>query len=1244
MSNMAARLLMALTFVLSTVVTLADQPEPMAAVHVAVLMPQVVGDLPEPQRDAFAGALDAVMTDQLGSDHRYRVVDRQALDAMLAERELTNAKVDALNVQTIAAPLRPLFSAGVLLVSEVDLQARSVIVEAVSAQRGTRLGGLYLQLDQLAEDDLAQAVGVRLPQLLDRVQASLAADQDKQLVEVISDLPGGLERSRWLSDEAADVARQCVASAGEVSLLVPRRPMVTREERLLRLMGLSQARPGDAAAGLRVSPEIVVRTRVTEQTEVGATFSKTPITLSATVTTADAQTISKTWTGPAQQWDRLLASMKQWLDRELARLGQGDPTQRIDDEKRARELAQRELASIDSWTGLGGSQIGSLPMRTQMRLSDAARRAAHLDPTNETAAWMVAMTYLANQQAQSAQNWSEQFCRQVMLELQRYLDRFGADHAAHHRDVLHRMIRIGMGRMWVLQKKGTPEVAATRGGQLLLGEPDPAQYEIARRYVRAMADWGARSLTDPAYRGGNTHAVFGNHVVNMLVPNIPDDQIADEYAWWQRFYTTRIHSVPDHQRYAHHGADVMTPWPLVQAAFAARRGEPDAVRKALQEVADQYPLDVRAVWGGNRHEPLIVRTFLRAAGDTEADKWLPSVSDAPGTVTIAFNDMAQLMQRLRPQTPPVWESGSSIDLPGIELVVPKSVRDSAFLKGAWSSRSAEAVLQTGRHIWLTAPGIFPQNLSVDTHLWVGVMEPDGPDRRRLVTSPIPWPKQGENDSTPHWSWAHAVDRGDRSVVFMGTEARGLLRLEQDQSQWRARWLDATHGLPSNRIDRLATVQHNGQPQLLVICREQIQVERGYRQVAVVYVLDVDTGRATLLYDGRSDAKRIMHPAAALGDGRRVLLELAGSEAYPELLDVQQIAGFVRSGAWTSRELPMPFVSPHDGPGQPGRLWWSYWHHHPPGHRLVELDAHSLEPVGSAAPGRAPEKRVSVAVDTRRVCEIFSHVMAGSAAPSDATIEQWPRVDTGLTVGSGDVLWMAIGHAGRLTRIVGYRPAPRDTQDWAGQDQWFGPFQTPGNQYILGLRRAEQSGQLLLSTTGHVKLLDERRLIEAAQRAQAVRSTSQWRGAYAKRAAKRGLSGVVPVLLLNGQPNEALAMLAAARTNPHQPSRPDQQAAVFDFWQARVLAAMPGRLGEAVDLYDRIASGTNTSPAVEAFARANQIVLLHRQQRWRELLELAQRVETRFPQTQATASSRGIAWYINKAQRQQRGPDQTTAER
>ena len=222
----------------------------------------------------------------------------------------------------------------------------------------------------------------------------------------------------------------------------------------------------------------------------------------------------------------------------------------------------------------------------------------------------------------------------------------------------------------------------------------------------------------------------------------------------------------------------------------------------------------------------------------------------------------------------------------------------------------------------------------------------------------------------------------------------------------------------------------------------------------------------------------------------------------------------------------------------------------------------------------------------------------------------------------------------VRRIVGYRPGPKGGKDWAEEDCWIGPFQLPAYSSINRMVPDGDSG-LLLSTSTGVYRMDCDAVVARAQRSGRVCSTAEWRKQYEKRLGETGWGSLAPTLILGKRWDEALKLMDDRQkqlgTVTKASSRTDRDEWIrLQLWRAYVNAKQPDRIAQAIECYNRVAGSSLASHPAEAFARINQILLLHKAGRWREMLDLCEKVTARFPQTKPRKESDRLNWYINDA--------------
>ncbi len=226
---------------------------------VAVLETEVLANLPAENGKTLAGVIDMILTESLARQEGMCMVDRQALDKLLAEKAAQMAGLAGglakVAPADVAERLRPFWAAGVLVCSRVEAadpkQAAagsvSISLEAVAAQTGQLLAELHFTANRESSGKVApRPLEARLSQFWQAVRRNASRAKDLPLVEVPeTQLISSLPRLQWMADDLADSLRAVASASRHANLLTSRHPASTREERLLRVMGLAVAKSHD---------------------------------------------------------------------------------------------------------------------------------------------------------------------------------------------------------------------------------------------------------------------------------------------------------------------------------------------------------------------------------------------------------------------------------------------------------------------------------------------------------------------------------------------------------------------------------------------------------------------------------------------------------------------------------------------------------------------------------------------------------------------------------------------------------------------------------------------------------------------------------------------------------------------------------------------------------------------------------------------------------------------------------------
>ncbi len=1186
---------------------------------VAVIEPEVSAAGPQTQRNALAGALDALLAESLGHERGFALVDRQALDKVLAEKALGAAGLAKVAPDEVAAPLRPFWAAGVLVCSEIDAKSGAVIVEAVSAQTGQVLAGIYAKAKIASAGDLAAAIGPKMDAFAREIGVGVARMRGKPLLEVSGEIASGTSRLAWMVDDLSEAAGARVAAEGKVVPLSPRRPIVTKEERLLRVMGLANAREGDAAAGLSPTPEMRLSFELRDSAKTGVSFEKTPICLTLSLRRGDQPASQTQIDGEVGQWESCRDKAIAWLAGQLSAGGGATAPAANDDEERAKQLAKEELAAVAQWTSLEYYKQKDLSLAIRVRIARHALRAAHLDPTSEEATYLTAcyVDALCPREGKDGDELSLAAIDRAMIELQRYLDRFPQRNIEHHLAVFSHAGFVSNKAAWNLAG-GSGEKDA------ILRVPDLRQYPYLRFYVRTCADHGYLGKVDPRYNNGNAFSAFSFNLLNRLVPCIPDDKVNEEYEYWRTFYATKVAKFVAAMR-GRSSTDFLNtrpaPWDLIDAAFQARKKNPKGVREAFERLAKEFPRGQTHIWGGDQWTPLRTPMFLQAAGDPDWKTWQPGFT-APQAIEIGLDEMTRFMQGLCGQSLGPWDTSHAAPLPAVGIVAPEAVKATGRQNGS-TRGEVESLFMAGNDLWLITPASAVGNGRERNRLFAAGMKPAEGGKIVLDPAEIPWPAYDPKDKQPP---------SGPPIFEPVASSNATARPRSGSGRGPTGWRDSTRppaagprgGIPSatafrptpSRESPVAEAATSGSSCWSSSTRGVTFQPDGSGKAnrpTYVWTLNPQTNEVKLLLDGGKLAKPLTGPLAAVTkDGKLLPLDLVGRPGFE--LDIDRIESFRPSGIASSAAHDLI----RDAAGKL-RLLHVRWDAGPDGDfdRLDEISLDTLQPLPTSLGRSGGRYSVFPFPETQWIFGRIYWRFGGFVTLSGG----WPAVDAVFAQGRGQYLWMgyrgADAYVGTERWLVAYRPAPLGAKDWAAKDQWVGPFRLPDNGTIARMAPYGDDG-LLLTTNQGMYLVDCPQAISQAIAQGRACSTEQWRSQHQERALAAGWKTLVPMLIESQKWDEALRLIetelqratAAGATAKStiapgvtaiHASSPQTQ---LNLWHAHLLACK-GDLAGAIRMYDQTAqqAAADRDQPAEVFARMNQLVVLFHAERHQEMLDL-----------------------------------------
>jgi len=272
----------------------------------------------------------------------------------------------------------------------------TLTLELIAVQNGRRLLERHIQGSISAPEAWLGELRGAIAGLCRELPTAVGDLENVLLMEPSLKLPAELPHTRHLVPLLQSTLQAALDQSLHVRALTPRFPQCTREERLLRLAGLTDARHarnGSQLIALKPTPDGRLTIEFAEKAIHGP-VDQFPIT-AAVVLRADAKIIySRALKGKLGAFPAFRARIQKSVGEAAAALarhvGREGPPRPIEvQEARARRQAQAELESVKHLTKVPS---GELSHAQSARIAGRALRAWHLNPASEQAAYL-ACTY-----------------------------------------------------------------------------------------------------------------------------------------------------------------------------------------------------------------------------------------------------------------------------------------------------------------------------------------------------------------------------------------------------------------------------------------------------------------------------------------------------------------------------------------------------------------------------------------------------------------------------------------------------------------------------------------------------------------------------------------------------------------------------------------------------------------------------------------------------------------------------------
>lgn len=1049
------------------------------AATVTVLAPEVVDvEGGSGHRGTLAEAVSRTLTEKLTAQpNAFTLIDRESLEAVLGE------KATAMKKQDVPKEFQALFGSGVFFVGQIS--DTLLVIEAVSAQTGQSLAMLTGQVRPVTPEAITKLINAQWPAFESTLNKAIA-EKPKPMITISGQLADESNRRlAWMVDDLTDGLSGQIARRGTVQVSRPRIPLVTKEERLLTVLGLTAPADGDTPARWNPTSQYQLRCVITDDVTPKVDFADSKLSVKVTLH-GGRGTKSQSWTDHATvgQWETLRDRVAGEAIKRLSKTTPAPTASSADRESLARAQSKAIMEQLRPQIKVS-DQIGwTGGYALRKKVVDSAMQASHLDPTNEEAAYIVALNL---SRLQNSNNKTLEYIAQVeraMIETTRFFERFPKASPKRRYELMLRMY----GCFFTLRyASDRPQNSRLRP---LLLSPDPRVYAMSRKLMPYYGDMFIACNSDKRYKKverGRTFWTLSLALMHSHIPAIPESDLKEQHEYWKRRHLQEIEPLIATKEFIDSGNVHPWPWKLIDAAFWARRKNPEQVKRSLTELATRYHLTNKRVWGSAR-DPRI-RYLLQAAGAKDYATWKPNSTAVP-MLDIGYRAMTRFLTRLRARHA---SSGTARYVPQIKgdpLLMPDSLRDRQAMS-VWPSewpigRRPLAIFRVGRNeLWM----IRPNREGKQSCIYVLTIKQNGDKFTVTKGRKLDWPAGQKlvEDLSPHPCVA-TVD--GQPVVFIGTRKYPLARFDKVNGQWKGRWYTTKDGMLRGNIWSLASVPDGDSSQLFIVGSYDTRyTERGnqiVRRTMYASKLDPKTHQISQLLRRCDDKHPYDRPALKMKDGSH--WRLTEAELFPgdiKMADVAEVVWFP-----TIRDKKPTRVETQSGPRyfSAGKI---YRYRSASVEYLFEYDLGTSKRLASA-PGKRKSQTVSL-LATKNTEDLMPRVHLLSKVSNVTLPTDWPAIPAEKSIGVDGVIWIGYSYTnytGRAEYLIGYKPGPKGSKDWATHDQWIGPFVVPG-------RRVEFLGKwddkhLLFSTIKGVYIVAAADIVSQMRAAGRVYSTVQWR--------------------------------------------------------------------------------------------------------------------------------------------------------
>jgi hypothetical protein len=1061
-----------------------------APITVAVLTPEVVnGEGAVQKKPEHSKELELLLTEKFSAGTAcYTLVDRTALDKVLTERA---AKLKASAVPTA---LKPLFQSGIFIVSKrIDAGQTTLIVDAVSTQTGQVIASMGGRPRRSRSRDIIAFLDKQWPAFNTAIKKA-AAIPPLPMIWISGQL-AKIDNTRlsWMVSDLTASISAAITRQGRVQVCQPRIPLVTKEERLLVVLGLSRPVAGDKPAVWSPVSQYQLTFTLIDETTPNVEFDKSAVTVKLTLHGGSGMK-SKSWTERTTvgDWAAAQKRIAAAVVKRLSGAGVARKETAAEAESRARAQSKEIMKQM---AGLAvqadDRRYDSDAKSLQEQVLDKALYASHLDPLNHDATYRVALQTARMAMGTETDDEKRSLAKRAFTEMRRFLANRKNLPEVQAKGLFLQAFSLHGKSLW-FGASNTPE-SKRRRVKPLCYPPEGEYYGELSPIIRRIAIYFVQH--GKTHRKHKFGMVFAKMLI-QLIPSIPDEKIDEEYEFWKTLYIEKIEPAVKKYRMTRFSAGRPYPWLYIDAMFSTRRKDPEGVKRALTQLASQFALNDRSIWGSETsYSNALVPYLLQATGAQDYATWKPT-SSTPDIIELDYRVMTRFLERLknRRASQSAWDLSRAPQLQANPLHLPQSIRSQGASSGwpfAFSRTQNTTLFRVGdNELWIIKP-----KDKTPSCIYVLTIKESANGVAVTHGEKLDWPA---GNTPPQSRYLHpcvAIHKA-KPVVLIGTADNRLARFDKVAAQWKGQWIASKEGLFDGPITQVVSVADGNTSRVYLLGRYDTDYKskrgntvHGYTYYATQF--DLATHQLTLLLKRRADKQKNHYPALKMKNGET--WRLNEPQLIPDNLKASDIAEVV----WAPK---VPAVYPrivHTPGGLRCFSSWTALHHRKNVKQLTEYDTRSWRTLPSA-PGKQKDKTVSL-MATRRTQNLMPSVYVNKGAANASLGLSWPAVYAVESVGADGRLWIGFmrNHGiQKIETLVGYKPAPKASRDWAAHDQWIGPFYMPGKLSVLNLKQWDEK-HLLLTTQRGIYIVSTAEIDKQMAAAKRVCSTEQWRASRGK---------------------------------------------------------------------------------------------------------------------------------------------------